>query len=455
MSPTWRVRASATASTYLSTAAASRGSTTPSGRRSPVPRRTWPRATRCCLCSPGARACHAPCLGGPSPATLPPPSMGGSSPTSKSCRRKGCPRSCGDARFRVAGFGSSAADLIQSPVTRSTSTAADRGLRQPRSRRTPLCQASASGPRAASRASRSRAVDRLSTGPCAISRVRHEWRYTSDQGRHPLNATVSRVGTVLAARQVRYASALLAVPDRGAPLAVVEPAELAFEKVLELLRGTAAGLPQCGRMVGDGHRLLPGRSSLQHAPLASPTGLAGALVAQMGLHPCELVAEPRQRSADLGFDVTGQFVVTFNVVVRVDLDLHLPTPSCGSLPAALAGWAVLPQIFRPGEAAHLDPRRASLERRRGSTRRRVPATPGRRRRAIRRAGPSSPSGTGPPYHRTAGQKPGPSGNGVVARWNSVTTREWRAWRPDSRVRAEDRAGDLQRTPPRHPALSLV
>src|SRR6266542_2759098 len=38
---------------------------------------------------------------------------------------------------------------------------------------------------------------------------------------------------------------------------------------------------------------------------------------------------------------------------------------------------------------------------------------------------------------------------------TASPRAWRTWRPHSRLKAEDSAGDLQRTPPRHPSFSLV
>jgi len=60
------------------------------------------------------------------------------------------------------------------------------------------------------------------------------------------------------------------------------------------------------------------------APLIVIAGLrTAALVAGMDLHASDPLAEPTQRALYRVLDLSGQFVTAPDVVVRVDLDVHL------------------------------------------------------------------------------------------------------------------------------------
>ncbi len=113
------------------------------------------------------------------------------------------------------------------------------------------------------------------------------------------------------------------VTDRVATLAIVQPPELALQEVLELLERTPERLGRGRGMVRDRDRLLTRGPGLQRATLIGSAVLAGVLVAQVDLHPRKSLAEPRQRHADLGLDLTDQLVTAFNCAVRRDFDLHL------------------------------------------------------------------------------------------------------------------------------------
>jgi hypothetical protein len=73
-------------------------------------------------------------------------------------------------------------------------------------------------------------------------------------------------------------------------------------------------------------RLATRQSGLHEATLVGAAGLAGILIAEMNFDPGDLIAEPAESVVDLDLDSVRQFVTALNVVIRVDLDLHLRSP---------------------------------------------------------------------------------------------------------------------------------
>jgi hypothetical protein len=73
-------------------------------------------------------------------------------------------------------------------------------------------------------------------------------------------------------------------------------------------------------------RLATRQSGLHEATLVGAAGLAGILIAEMNFDPGDLIAEPAESVVDLDLDSVRQFVAALNVVIRVDLDLHLRSP---------------------------------------------------------------------------------------------------------------------------------
>ena len=81
--------------------------------------------------------------------------------------------------------------------------------------------------------------------------------------------------------------------------------------------------------MADGDRQTAGRPSLHEATLVGDAGFSGVLVAEVDLHPGDLIAEPAQSGVDRGLDLTGEFVATLDVVIRIDLNLHGSSPLYG------------------------------------------------------------------------------------------------------------------------------
>jgi hypothetical protein len=50
--------------------------------------------------------------------------------------------------------------------------------------------------------------------------------------------------------------------------------------------------------------------------------LVAVLIAQVDLHPCDVIAESAQGILHYATDLSGQRLVTFDVMVGIDLDLH-------------------------------------------------------------------------------------------------------------------------------------
>ena len=57
--------------------------------------------------------------------------------------------------------------------------------------------------------------------------------------------------------------------------------------------------------------------------LSFVTVLSAVLVAQVYLHSRDVIAEPAQGALDCATDLSGQRLATFDVMVRIDLYLHL------------------------------------------------------------------------------------------------------------------------------------
>jgi hypothetical protein len=75
-------------------------------------------------------------------------------------------------------------------------------------------------------------------------------------------------------------------------------------------------------VVSDRDGLAAFEAGFHHAALAVLAGLVGALVAQVDLHSRDVIAEMAQGTLYYATDLRGQCLVTFNVMVGIDLDLH-------------------------------------------------------------------------------------------------------------------------------------
>lgn len=108
----------------------------------------------------------------------------------------------------------------------------------------------------------------------------------------------------------------------GRPLAIAQPPEGAVEETLQLFGGAVDGLLESGRLMADRDRLEADETGLQQAALILGAGFSVAvLVAEVDLHPCDVLAETVQGLPHYGFDLLGQRVVAFDVTIGVDPEI--------------------------------------------------------------------------------------------------------------------------------------
>jgi hypothetical protein len=103
---------------------------------------------------------------------------------------------------------------------------------------------------------------------------------------------------------------------------IVQFAEGMFDQSSKLICGSVDGQVQSRRFVGDRDRLAAFEARLHHATLVILAPLRAAFVGQVDLHPRDVIAHSAQGILHYAPDLSGQRLVTFNCMVRIDLDLH-------------------------------------------------------------------------------------------------------------------------------------
>jgi hypothetical protein len=74
--------------------------------------------------------------------------------------------------------------------------------------------------------------------------------------------------------------------------------------------------------VSDRDGLAAFEAGFHHAALVVLATLVAALVAQVDLHSRDVIADSAQGTLHYATDLSGQRLVTFDVTVGIDLDLH-------------------------------------------------------------------------------------------------------------------------------------
>src|SRR5690606_2277351 len=134
----------------------------------------------------------------------------------------------------------------------------------------------------------------------------------------------------------RCAHISLSLGARSEPSAGFEAIEFALEGSLQLVRGAADGLVDVVCVVGDGRRGAPFDAGFHHAALVAGARLLAVLVAEVHLDAGDAAREMAQGVADDLLHVRGELLATFDVVVRIESDLHnflSERAGCGRPPA--------------------------------------------------------------------------------------------------------------------------
>lgn len=103
---------------------------------------------------------------------------------------------------------------------------------------------------------------------------------------------------------------------------VVELVELFVESAFELIRRTVEGLIYVAAMVRHNRRRAPLHAGFHGAALVVPATFGTVFVAQMNFDPSDACGKTAQHVGHDFLYVGYQFLATFDVLVRVDLNLH-------------------------------------------------------------------------------------------------------------------------------------
>ena len=107
-------------------------------------------------------------------------------------------------------------------------------------------------------------------------------------------------------------------------LLIAQPAKGAFDYSGQLLRRTVDGFVQGRGLVRDRNGLAAFETGFHHAAHVINAALfVAVLIAQVDLHSCDVIAESAQSILYYATDVIGQRLVTFDVMVGIDLNLHV------------------------------------------------------------------------------------------------------------------------------------
>jgi hypothetical protein len=103
---------------------------------------------------------------------------------------------------------------------------------------------------------------------------------------------------------------------------IVQPPEGALDQSGQFICSAVDGLVQGSCLVSDRDGLAAFEAGFHHAALVVLAALLAALVAQVDLHSRDVMTDSAQGTLHCLPYPSGQRLVTFDVVVGVDLDLH-------------------------------------------------------------------------------------------------------------------------------------
>jgi hypothetical protein len=104
---------------------------------------------------------------------------------------------------------------------------------------------------------------------------------------------------------------------------MVQPSEGALDQSGHLIRSTVNGLVQGRCLVSDRDGSLAFEVGFHHAAYVVIAALLGAvLIAQVDFYLRNVIAESAQGTLHDATNLSGQRLVTFDVMVSIDLDLH-------------------------------------------------------------------------------------------------------------------------------------
>jgi hypothetical protein len=106
-------------------------------------------------------------------------------------------------------------------------------------------------------------------------------------------------------------------------LLIAQPPQGAIDQSAQLISSAVNGLIQGLGMVSDRNRLTAFEACFHHAThVVIAVLLVAVLIAQVDFHPGDVIADFAQGTFYDATDMSGQCLVTFDIVVGINLDLH-------------------------------------------------------------------------------------------------------------------------------------
>jgi len=106
-------------------------------------------------------------------------------------------------------------------------------------------------------------------------------------------------------------------------LLIAQPPEGAIDQSAQLISSAVNGLIQGLSMVSDRNRLAAFEACFHHAThVVIAVLLVAVLIAQVDFHSRDVIADLAQGTFYDATDVSGQCLVTFDIAVGINLDLH-------------------------------------------------------------------------------------------------------------------------------------
>jgi len=106
-------------------------------------------------------------------------------------------------------------------------------------------------------------------------------------------------------------------------LLIAQPPEGAIDQSAQLISSAVNGLAQGLGMVSDRNRLTAFEAGFHHAThVVIAMLLVAVLIAQVDFHSRDVIADLAQGTFYDATDVSGQCLVTFDIAVGINLDLH-------------------------------------------------------------------------------------------------------------------------------------
>jgi hypothetical protein len=109
-------------------------------------------------------------------------------------------------------------------------------------------------------------------------------------------------------------------------LSILEPADRAFDRSFEFVRGSTHRQLDGGSLMGHGDRLVARKPSFEHTPDIITLCFVAVCITEVRFDSSDPITKSANRSFNIGLDKGDDLFTSMDIVVRMNLHLH-PTTS--------------------------------------------------------------------------------------------------------------------------------